>query len=120
MANWYSTYFETRDNEILKFIENGQTTEFNYDEKNGNGYCELRCGLSALDINAIEKYAINNCSSFFIRASDSMDCQVHTWAYENGKEIIAEIKEVEPVFHYTDDDGNEISEEEFIERYCRG
>lgn len=119
MANWYSTYFETRDNEILKFIKNGQTTEFYYNEENGNGHCDLRCGLAALDIEAIEKYAVDNYSSFFIHASDSMDCKVHTWAYENGKETIAEVKEIEPVWHYMDDDGNEIGEDEFIERYCK-
>ena len=103
MANWYSTYFETKDKDIVKLIKDGQTIDFNYNEENGNGNCSLRWGLNALDMDAIDNIATNNNSSFFIRATDVMGCSQHIWGYENGKENVAEVKEIEPVWQYVDD-----------------
>lgn len=110
MANWYMTYFETRDKEIVELIENGQTIQFYYDEEEGNGHCDLRWGVAALDIEAIENTAMTNKSSFFIRSSDSLTGNVQTWVYENGECKSWENKYVE--IEYVDVDVDEFLEME--------
>ena len=92
MANWYSTYFETKDKDIIELIKNGETIDFYYDEEKGNGNCSLRWGLAALNVELIGNIATNNHSSFFIRSSDVLTGNVQTWAYENGKEKVIEFK----------------------------
>lgn len=64
MANWYSTYFETTDKEIVKLIEDGNTLDFYYDEESGVGNCSLRWGLSSIDMETIDKVATKK--SFFV------------------------------------------------------
>lgn len=98
MANWYGTYFETKDKEIAKLIENGRTLDFNYDEESGTGNCSLQWGLNAIDMDAIDIIATKNGSSFFIRSSDNLTGTQHIWGYENGKENIAEVNKFEVVY----------------------
>lgn len=90
MANWYNTYFETKDKEIVKLIEEGQTIDFNYDEERGDGNCKLRYGLYALDVKAIKTIAEKNGSSFIIDSNDIMTNLFFAWVFKNGREEIFE------------------------------
>ena len=102
MANWYNTYFKTEDREIADLIEEGQTINFYYDEESGDGYCSLRWGLNAIDMEAIELIAKDNHSTFLIRSSDVLTGTTHTWVYENGEEKVAKVTESEVVYKDVD------------------
>lgn len=86
MANWYNTQFIANDKDIIRLIEDGVARDFSYNKQDCTGYCKLRNGLNALDIDAIKTVAKNNGSTFHIQASDIMSDTIINWSYLHGKE----------------------------------
>ena len=87
MANWYNTQFIANDKDIIRLIEDGVTRDFSYNKQDCTGYCKLRNGLNALDIDAIKSTAKNNNSTFHIETSDIMTDTFICWAYMRGEEV---------------------------------
>ena len=92
MANWYSTTFRTTDKDIADVIKNGRTIDFDYDENDGSGYCMLAWGLCSFDMKKAEGIAKAHKSSFYIRSSNYLTETVQEWKFEDGVEVLAEIR----------------------------
>ena len=94
MANWYHTTFDTKDRDIVKVIKDN-CTEFDYNENDGLGCCNLAWGISSLDLDIIIDIAKKNKSTFSIFAYDIYTDTKQSLICEDGDIKVCESKQLD-------------------------